>query len=383
MIKSRGLYRKMFLVQSLRCLRPEQQTDKNSYLYTKHTVEHLMKSPMNQMRNTRLGLMNGWLAVLLSAIAAQSLQAQVGAVSDTVLRGVIDTHVHTEEEYAVLEDGSMDMIDLARRAKDKGMRALVVKSLKFETATRAYLTSKQVPGIAIFGGLSLDLSVGGANPEAVEALGKLKLPTAKVVWMPVFDSKAGVEASGEKRKFAVVSENGQLTPNTIATIDAVAKYGFSLATSHLGADEALLVVRAARTRNIPVVVTHAAQSPVLMSVEQMKEVARLGGFIEHTAFGHFKGPQSHYSISFYKNTRRVPVEEVVRLIKEVGVEQTILATDLGQAYSPIPPDGFKWFILSLKRLGITDAELDIMTRRNPARFLGLEAAGLPAKAGKR
>ena len=318
------------------------------------------------------------MTVTSSAVVPLTALAQARTVSDSVLRGVIDTHVHSEEEYAVLEDGSMDIIELARRAKDKGMRAVVVKSLKFETATRAYLARKQVSGIDVFGGLSLDLSVGGVNPDAVEALAKLKLSTAKVIWMPVFDSKAGVLASGENRQFVNISENGKLTTNTLATLDAVAKHGYSLATSHLGADEALLVVRAARTRNIPVVVTHAAQQPVSMTIEQMKEVVRLGGFIEHTAFGHFKGSQSHFSIPFYKNARRVTVEDVVRLIREIGVEQTILATDLGQAYSPIPPDGFKWFILSLKRLGITDAEMDIMTRRNPARFLRLDSSESPA-----
>lgn len=80
---------------------------------------------------------------------------------DPILEGVIDTHIHTEEEYGFLESGSVDMMDLAKRARDKGMRAVVVKSLKFETATRAYLVQKQVPGIEVYGGITLDLSVGG------------------------------------------------------------------------------------------------------------------------------------------------------------------------------------------------------------------------------
>lgn len=109
-----------------------------------------------------------------------------------------------------------------------------------------------------------------------------------------------------------------------------------------------------------------------MTVAQMQEAARLGAYIEHTAFGPFKGPQSHLRNPFYRNQRRVTLEDTVRFIHEVGVEQTILATDMGQADSPIPPDGFKWFILSLKQRGITDEEIDIMTRRNPARFLQLQ-----------
>ncbi len=308
-------------------------------------------------------------AWLLTIGCFPALRAQENP--DPLLTGTIDTHIHTEEEYAILDGGSMDMFERARRARDKGMRAILVKSLKFETATRAYLVGKQVPGIEVFGGISLDLSVGGANPEAVSALAKMKLPSMKMVWMPVFDSKAGVQRSGQNRKFAAISEGGKLLPNVLATLDTIAKHSYSVATSHLGADEALLVVRAARERNIPVVVTHAVQDPVGMTMEQMKEVARLGGFIEHTALGPFKGPQTHLHNPFCRNQRQITYEETVRFIREIGAEHTILATDFGQSFNPIPPDGFKGFILSLKERGITDAEIDLITRRNPARLLRL------------
>lgn len=87
-----------------------------------------------------------------------------------MLIGAIDTHIHNEEGYAILEGGSMDMIDLARRARDRGMRAIVIKSLTFETATRAYIIYKQVPGIEVYGGITLDLSLDGMNADAVSAI---------------------------------------------------------------------------------------------------------------------------------------------------------------------------------------------------------------------
>ena len=306
---------------------------------------------------------------LIAALSAGKLHAQ--QTPEPILKGTIDTHIHTEEEYAILEDGSMDIIQLARRAQEKGMRAIVVKSLKFETATRAYLAQKLVPGIEVYGGLTLDLSVGGMNPEAVVAMAKFKLVNAKMVWMPVFDSKASVLGSGQNRKYVKVSENGILTPEAILTLDTIAKYGFSIGTAHLGADEALLIVKAARARNIPVVVTHALQKPVSMNLKQMKEAANLGAYIEHTAFGDWKGEDSHFFKSFYRDQPRITIAEVYNAIKAVGAEHTILATDMGQAFSPGPPDGLKWFIMSLKKMGITDQEIDLMVRRNPARLLKL------------
>lgn len=314
--------------------------------------------------------------LVLTAVAAIHCSGPAFAqeTPDPVLAGAIDTHVHSEEEYRILDGGSGDMVQIVRRAQEKGMRGIVFKSLKFETATRAYIAQKQVPGIQVFGGVTLDLSVGGMNPEAIEAVAKMKLPNMKMVWMPVFDSAAGERAAPDG-KVAAVSANGRLTPAALATLDAIARHGYSVGTSHLGADEALMVVRAARERQIPVVVTHAAQAPVSMALEQMQEAARLGAYIEHTAFGVFKGQQGHLRNPFYRNQHQITYDETVRLIRAVGAEHTILATDMGQADSPLPPDGLKGFILSLKERGITDAEIDLMVRRNPARLLELTDAG--------
>ena len=44
------------------------------------------------------------------------------------------------------------------------MRAIVLKNHYEPTASLAYIVRKEVPGIEIFGGISLDLTVGGVNP---------------------------------------------------------------------------------------------------------------------------------------------------------------------------------------------------------------------------
>lgn len=59
-------------------------------------------------------------------------------------------------------------------------------------------------------------------------------------------------------------------------------------------------------------------------------------------------------------------------IRKVGPQFVILSTDLGQAGSPLPPDGFAAFILALKARGFTDQELDLMAKQNPAKLLGLK-----------
>src|SRR5579863_461523 len=96
-------------------------------------------------------------AALFVAAAAASGQAQ--------LTGVIDFHAHCDPDSV---PRSIDAIDLARLARQRGMRGLVLKNHFDPTATMAYIVRKEVPGIEVFGGLVLNRSVGGVNPAAVE-----------------------------------------------------------------------------------------------------------------------------------------------------------------------------------------------------------------------
>ncbi|GEM_PF-6669694 len=46
-------------------------------------------------------------------------------------------------------------------------------------------------------------------------------------------------------------------------------------------------------------------------------------------------------------------------------------TDLGQAYSPVPAEGYRMFLAALLKCGVTPAEIEVMACRNPARLLGI------------
>ena len=59
-------------------------------------------------------------------------------------------------------------------------------------------------------------------------------------------------------------------------------------------------------------------------------------------------------------------------LREVGARHFLLSSDLGQEMSPLHTDGLKAFIEGLRGEGISDADIDLMIRRNPARLLGLD-----------
>jgi hypothetical protein len=97
--------------------------------------------------------------------------APVRPTLSQTLSGAIDIHAHCDPDGTPC---SIDAIDLARLAKSRGMRAIVLKNHYEPTASLAYIVRKEVPGIEVFGGISLDLTNGGVNPAAVEWMTKVK-----------------------------------------------------------------------------------------------------------------------------------------------------------------------------------------------------------------
>src|SRR5690348_17168105 len=159
------------------------------------------------------------------------------------LNQVIDIHVHSDPDSS---PRSIDAIDLARLAKSRGMRGLVLKNHYESTAALAYVVRKEVPGIEIFGGIDLNRSVGGINPAAIERMVLMKGGWGKVVWMPTFDNENQVKFSKENRPFVSVSKNGKLLPEAEEVIRLVAKHQLTLETGHSSAEDGLLIVHAAR-----------------------------------------------------------------------------------------------------------------------------------------
>src|SRR5579872_6905871 len=164
------------------------------------------------------------------------LLSLAGGLAAQSLDGVIDIHVHADPDSI---PRSIDAIDLAKLAKSRGMRGLVLKSHYEPTASMAYIVRKEVPGIEIFGGIDLNRSVGGVNPAAVERMILMKGGWGRVVWFPTFDAENQVRDSHENRPFVSVSRNSQLLPEVKEVITLAAKHNLVVETGHSSAEECL------------------------------------------------------------------------------------------------------------------------------------------------
>lgn len=274
------------------------------------------------------------------------------------LNQVIDIHVHSDPDSS---PRSIDAIDLARLAKSRGMRGLVLKNHYEPTASLAYVVRKEVPGIEIFGGIDLNRSVGGINPAAIERMVLMKGGWGRVVWMPTFDAENQVRFSKENRPFVSVSKDGQLLPEVKQVIALVAKHQLTLETGHSSPEEGLSIVREARRQGVQhIVITHAMLAPVRMTIPQMREAARQGAFIEFV-YNALIGPNKSYEMRDYANA-----------IREIGPASCILSSDLGQVGNPLHPDGLAAFFAGLRKEGLPAADIDLMSKTNPARVLGLQ-----------
>ena len=295
--------------------------------------------------------------VLWLVTASLRGQGPDGTERARLLEGSIDVHVHSLPDD---RPRSIDAIDVARLAQARKQRAIVLKNHYDSTAGLAYLVRKVVPGIEVFGGVALNLTVGGVNAAAVEHMAAVSGGWGRIVWMPTFDAENQVRTSKEIRPFAPVTRNGELLPEVKDVIAVIAKRDLVLATGHSAPREGLLILREAKRQGVQrLIVTHAMNTPVSMSVAEMREAAGLGAFIEFVG-GSLTAADAEARLTRYADA-----------IGQIGPEFCILSSDLGQQGNALPPDGFGDFLVSLRRRGFTAQDVDRMAKQNPARLLGL------------
>ncbi len=294
------------------------------------------------------------LALTLTAVtlSAQSSQA------DRDLKGAIDLHIYTEPDSIAR---SIDALEAAKLARDHGMRAIALKHHYDETAGLAYLARKLFPGIEVFGGVAMNLTVGGLNPRAIEYMTQVTGGFGKFVFMPTNDSEAQVKYGKQPRPFVKVSENGELVAEARAVIEAVAKHDLILGSGNISAEETLMVFREGQRVGIKrMIATHGMAAPTFLTIEQAREAAKLGAFIEIVG-GNLAGKDA-----------QMKIDRFAEQIRGIGPASVIMASDLGQKANALPPEGFAIFIEAMRQKGFTDQELDVMTRKNPATLLGLQ-----------
>jgi hypothetical protein len=182
----------------------------------------------------------------------------------------------------------------------------------------------------------------------------------RIVWMPTHDSEHEVAYNKEQRPFVRVSRGGQLLPEVREVLSLIAQNDLTLATGHVGADEALMIIREARQRGVQrIILTHPLLGPqyTYPSLAQLREAVALGASMEIVA----------------RNLTGSPADTARALdaIRLVGPESTFISSDAGLTGSPNHTDALAQAAKVLRQAGFDEAALTRMFKQNPARLIKL------------
>ena len=284
---------------------------------------------------------------------------------NNILVGTVDMHIHTLPD---VHDRSVSDIEAARQAQESKMRAILIKCHETITGDRAQI-AQEVTGFPVFGGIALNHPTGGLNIHAVRTALDMK---SKVVWMPTVHAVQYLKHVSSVPSFAkripkgltgipLIDGKGRLLQTLDPILDLVGEREAILATGHIGRDEALPLLEAAKKKGLNrLVVSHPLADFLDFTAEDLKSFVSEGIYLEHC-----------FVFTTHQVANPMPISKIANTIKATGCDRIIISTDGGQAINPPPVNMFSDFITQLKNEGFTDNDIYTMAVRNPSTLLNL------------
>lgn len=274
-----------------------------------------------------------------------------------LLENAYDLHVHTAPD---ITGRRLDDFDMAERARSAGMKGFAIKCHQFQSGGRAALVRRQYPEINAVGGITLNNSVGGLNPMAVEMAARMG---SKIVWLPTVNSmhqKQYLEQTGEARPYGAggvsavpiqdipVLVDGALSQDALDVLDVIRQFDLVLATGHISPKESVALIRAGHEMGVKkMIATHVSFPMTSLSMEEQQICIACGAVME----------QSYYTCCW----TGVPLAHISSQIREAGCHNVILSTDMGQSTSRDPVTALNEFAERLIREGgFTEREIHTM-----------------------
>jgi DNA-binding GntR family transcriptional regulator len=292
-----------------------------------------------------------------------------------VVRDAYDVHIHVAPDVTRRH---VDDISLAQKFLDGGLAGFVLRSDYFPTAERAAMVRTAVPGFGAVGAITLNGSVGGMNPVAVELA---RRSGVQVVWLPTADSASQREHTRHDREepqppewaqpqdeqrtestaadpVEVVGPDGEVLGSTRRVLRVIAEHDMTLTTCHLGPVETEAVVDAAVVAGVRRILVTQPESPSLWEADWQRRLAARGALLERRFTTPFTG----------KISWAVWLEG----IRAVGVEHSVLSSGLGQLGDPPIEDGLALVADRLFTEGFTEDEVRLMAVRNSRWLVGAD-----------
>ena len=336
-----------------------------------------------------------------SQVTAESFNDRSMELPDELLRGAIDIHVHAGP-HLKSSPRSVDPMQAARQAKAAGMRGLVYMDVLENSSGTAWLVSRMVPDIQVFGGIILNTAYGGMNPRSVKTA-LYYGDGAKYIQFGTHS--AYFQASREGRvmdgKYRLIQDvypkfkeeelsrairipvNEDPGPELDEILKLVADHPHVYIDSgHVSVEEALRLVDLKKVYGYQKVIVSSSVTK-LATVEQLKYMISQGAVIEHTIASYMAQqmiPGTHYYIEedymsideAMDKEAEGGIRRVGEMIRALGAENCILSTDSGRYSMPTPLECMRVFIACMLDLKISPEEIRLMVKTNPEKLLGIE-----------
>jgi hypothetical protein len=278
-----------------------------------------------------------------------------------LLDGAIDVHIHPGPD--AYNTRVYDELDIAIQACRLGMGAVVFKAHSMPSARSAYFVQRFVDDWAeehnrrktdVRGGVMLNYSVGGLNPEAVLVSYRVG---GKHVWLPNKDASFHHKLYGIPGGIEVLDEKDKVVPPLREIFELIAEGDMVLSFSHQSVKERFILLDEAKKIGVKrIEICHPNALTAKMTVDQMKIVSEKGAFLGIYCAGF--GPSHMWSW-----------DEFMEIVNVVGCDRIVIGTDCGSFAYPSPSEAMRLFITGMLFRGIPDHDVEKMVKLNPGELL--------------
>lgn len=287
-----------------------------------------------------------------------------------LLVGAVDLHVHPGPSPFPRRIG---IYEAARQAKEAGFKAIFVKSHHHSmvsdiNAVRDAMGSLPIP---IYSGVALNNQVGGINPYAVE----LALQQGgRIVWFPTIASGKHICVHNDELKFprpttsmrrdvpvSITDESGEVLPEVRDILTLIKENDAILSGGHLDVDDLDLLVRTAHEMGLPRILINHPNYIIGATPQRCAEWAQLGAYVEHSLCM-YDERSSYYHWK---------IDVLIDYVKAVGVQRTLLCSDLGQKNNPLPVEAYSLVVRGLLDAGVPATDIRHLVGGNAGELAGL------------
>ncbi|MBP1731541.1 MAG: hypothetical protein H6Q55_1970 [Deltaproteobacteria bacterium] len=280
------------------------------------------------------------------------------------LEGMYDLHIHPAPS---IQRRRFTAIEAVKFASAERMAGVVFLDHTYNTTTMAETVNELGLHTRAYGTIMLNEAVGGVSPSVVEIA--LALGT-RHIQLPTYSAKAHQDAYGDDQKIFpykkrikpiyILDGRGRLTPEVEEIMELMKGANAFLASGHISPAEVGVLAKRSREVGVRFMACSVSTDMPGYPLEAQEKWTDDGAFMEHC----------YLAVSDVPHVK-TPIATIVEQIRTVGADQCVLCTDAGNLKIPDNVTAMREFVRLLLEAGLTDKEIDGMTRRNPAILLGV------------